>query len=263
MTMGTSRFSLTVTAATVVFILLPLVVTVAISVSDTPFVTFPPRGFTLAWYGKVVTDPDFLASLQLSLGLAAGATFGAVLFGVPAALALQRCVFPGRGAAEGLLLSPLIFPVLITGLALLRLFSLWGSADAVVNLLIAHVLVTAPYVVRTVAASLALADRTLEEAARTLGANHWQVFRRITVPQIMPGLIAGALFAFLVSFDNYPISMWLADAPHFPLPMLIFSRVESIFEPSVAAMSTVMIVIAMGLVLILERVAGLRRAIAM
>ncbi len=210
-----------------------------------------------------MTDPDFLASLRLSLGLAAGATFGAVLFGVPAGIALQRCVFPGRGAAEGLLLSPLIFPVLITGLALLRLFSLWGSTDAAVNLLIAHVLVTAPYVVRTVAASLALADRTLEEAARTLGANQWRVFRRIMLPQIMPGLIAGALFAFLVSFDNYPISMWLADAPHFPLPLLIFSRVESVFEPSVAAMSTVMIVIAMGLVLILERVAGLRRATGM
>ena len=161
MTMGASRFSLAVTAATVVFILLPLVVTVAISVSDTPFVTFPPHGFTLAWYGKVVTDPDFLTSLRLSLSLAAGVTLGAVLFGVPAGMALRRCVFPGRGAAEGLLLSPLIFPVLITGLALLRLFSLWGSANAVVNLLIAHVLVTAPYVVRTVAASLALADPTL------------------------------------------------------------------------------------------------------
>jgi putative spermidine/putrescine transport system permease protein len=89
------------------------------------------------------------------------------------------------------------------------------------------------------------------------------VFHRIMLPQIMPGLVAGALFAFLVSFDNYPISMWLADAPHFPLPLLIFSRVESVFEPSVAAMSTVMIVIAMGLVLILERVAGLRQATGM
>src|SRR5271166_5094453 len=161
MTGTTSRFSLAVTAATLLFILLPLAVTVAISVSDTPFVTFPPRGFTLAWYGKVLADPDFLASLRLSLSLAAGSTAGALLFGVPAAVALQRCDFPGRGATAGLLLSPLIFPVLITGLALLRLFSLWGSRDAVVNLLIAHVLVTAPYVVRTVAASLALADRTL------------------------------------------------------------------------------------------------------
>jgi putative spermidine/putrescine transport system permease protein len=101
MTMGASRFSLAVTAATVGFILLPLVVTVAISVSDTPFVTFPPHGFTLAWYGKVVTDPDFLTSLRLSLSLAAGVTLSAVLFGVPAGIALRRCVFPGRGQPRG------------------------------------------------------------------------------------------------------------------------------------------------------------------
>jgi len=98
MTGTTSRFSLAVTAATLLFILLPLAVTVAISVSDTPFVTFPPRGFTLAWYGKVLADPDFLASLRLSLSLAAGSTAGALLFGVPAAVALQRCDF--RAAAR-------------------------------------------------------------------------------------------------------------------------------------------------------------------
>jgi len=123
--------------------------------------------------------------------------------------------------------------------------------------------VTTPYVVRTVAASLMLADTTLEEAARTLGASNSRVFRRITLPQIAPGLTAGALFAFMISFDNFPISLWLADAQHNPVPLLIFQMIASVFEPSVAAISTLMIVLSMAIVLIVERVAGLRRAMAM
>jgi putative spermidine/putrescine transport system permease protein len=117
--------------------------------------------------------------------------------------------------------------------------------------------------VRTTAASLSLADTTLEDAARTLGADSWRVFRRITVPQIAPGLAAGALFAFMISFDNFPISLWLADAQHNPVPLLIFQMIASVFEPSVAAISTLMILFAIAIVMILERVGGLRRAMAM
>src|SRR5262249_34933696 len=156
-----------------------------------------------------------------------------------------------------------VFPVLITGVALLQLFSMIGFDNTPLNLLIAHVLVTTPYVVRTVMASLLLADLTLEEAARTLGAGRWRVLRRVTVPQIAPGLAAGALFAFMVSFDNFPISMWLADAQHNPIPLLIFEKVAGVFDPSVSAMSTLMILFAMVVVLLVERLAGLRRAIAM
>jgi putative spermidine/putrescine transport system permease protein len=250
------------TALMVVFILAPLLVTVAISVSDTPYVVFPPRGFTFGWYAKVLQDPDFQESLSFSFMLAVAVTAGALLLGVPAAFAVTRHRFPGRGIAVAALLSPLIFPVLITGVALLQLFSRIGSESTPLNMLIAHVLVTTPYVVRTVAASLALADATLEDAARTLGAGPWRVFRRVTIPQIAPGVAAGALFAFMVSFDNFPISLWLADARHNPVPLLIFQMIGNVFEPSVAAISTLMILLAMVIVIILERVMGLRRAMA-
>jgi putative spermidine/putrescine transport system permease protein len=252
-----------VTAAMLIFTLAPLVVTVAISFSDTAFVVFPPRGFTLRWYGQVLHDPDFLNSLTFSTGLALAATTGALLLGVPAAFAVVRGRFPGRDAVAAVLLAPLIFPVLITGVALLQLFAMLRSDNAAINLFIAHVLVTTPYVVRTVTASLSLADITLEEAARTLGAGRWRVLRRITMPQIAPGLAAGALFAFMVSFDNFPISLWLADAQHNPVPLLIFQRISAVFEPSVAAMSTLLIGFAMAVVLVVERVAGLRRGLAM
>jgi putative spermidine/putrescine transport system permease protein len=115
-------------------------------------------------------------------------------------------------------------------------------------------------VVRTVSASLILADVALEEAARTLGANRWRTFVRVTLPQIAPGVVAGALFAFMVSFDNFPVSMWLADAANDPMPMLIFRRVASTFDPSVAAMSTLMVGLAIVVVLAIERLVGLKRA---
>jgi putative spermidine/putrescine transport system permease protein len=252
-----------VTVAMLAFTLAPLLVTVATSFSDTPFVVFPPRGFTWHWYGQVLHDAEFLGALGFSAGLAVAATGGALLLGVPAAFAVVRGEFPGRDAIAALLLAPLIFPVLITGVALLQLFAMLRSDNAALNLFLAHVLVTMPYVVRTVTASLTLADRTLEEAAQTLGAARWRIFRRITVPQIAPGLAAGALFAFMVSFDNFPISMWLADARHNPVPILIFQRISAVFDPSVAAISTLLIGFAMVVVLVVERVAGLRRGLAM
>jgi putative spermidine/putrescine transport system permease protein len=252
-----------IVAAVTIFILAPLAVTIAMSVSDTPYVVFPPRGFTLAWYAKVLQDNDFRASLLFSILLAVSTTAGALVLGVPAAFAIVRHRFPGRELVAATLLSPLVFPVLITGVALLQFFATLQSNNTPLNMLIAHVLVTMPYVVRTVAASLALADVNLEDAARTLGANHWRVFRRITIPQIAPGLAAGALFAFMVSFDNFPISLWLADAQHNPLPLLVFQMIANVFEPSIAAISAMMILLSMVIVLLLERIMGLRRAMAM
>jgi putative spermidine/putrescine transport system permease protein len=260
---GAAWLLYSVTAAMMLFVLAPLAVVVAMSVSPTAFATFPPRGFTLSWYGKVLQDSDFLSSLSFSGLLAACATAGALALGLPAAIAVTRCTVPGRETVRMLLLSPLIFPVLVIGVALLRLLSDWNSSSAPLNLLIAHILVTTPYVVRTVTASLMLADVSLEEAARTLGAGRWRTFRRVTIPQIAPGLAAGALFAFMVSFDNYPVSMWLADAQNVPMPMLIYRLIGSVFTPAVPAISTLMILIAFGVVLIMERLVGLRRAMAM
>ena len=202
--------------------------------------------------------------MWFSTALAVAATAGALLLGVPAAFALARSEFPGRDAIASVLLSPLVFPVLITGVALLQLFSTFGFANTPINLFIGHVLVTAPYVVRTTTASLLLADTdTRGRGAHTGGRVPGVVFRRITVPQIAPGLAAGALFAFMISFDNFPISLWLADAQYRPVPILIFDMIASVFEPTVAAISTLMIFLAIAVVLILERIGGLQRAMSM
>lgn len=250
------------TAVIMVFLMLPLILPIVLSVSDTPFVTFPPKGFTLAWYAKVLDEPDFTSSFRFSVMLSASAAIGAMLLGTPTAIGLVRLSFPGKAVVQGLVLSPLIFPTLVTGIALLRLFSSIGSQDAYLNLVIGHVLVTTPYVVRTVSASLVTVDPGLEEAARTLGADRLTAFWRVTRPQIMPGLIAGALFAFVTSFDNYAVSMWLFDASHVPLPMMMISLISRMFDPGIAAIASLMIFFSLFMVLLLEKIAGLRRAMS-
>lgn len=258
-----AAFLYAVTGLVAVFSAAPLLIPIAISFSDTNFTAFPPRGFTLRWYAAVLQDPEFLRALWVSTRLALAATLVSLLLGTPAAFALVRGEFRGKAALQGLLLSPLIVPVLVSGIALLQLFTAMGPANVWLRLVIAHVLVTVPYVVRTVSVSLQLVDIRLEEAARTLGASRFQALRRIILPQIAPGLAAGALFAFMISFDNYPISMWLNDAEHLPLPILIYDYVRRLFDPSISAISAMMTALAVVVVLALERLMGLRRTMGM
>lgn len=257
---GTALLAYGVTAGVMVFVLAPLLVAVSISFSEAPFASFPPQGFTLDWYRQVLADPDFIDAASFSIGLALAVTAASLVLGLPAALALQRGRLPWSAPMQALLLSPLVFPVLITGLALLQFYAAAHMRDATVNLFLGHTLVTLPYVVRTTTASLQLVDPSLEEAARTLGAAPWRVFRKVTVPQIAPGVAAGALFAFMVSLDNYPVSMWLSDAQAVPLPILLFKDMQRSFDPSIAAMASLMILVGAVAVIGLEKLVGLRRA---
>lgn len=258
---GTLAYS--ATTLVLVFVLAPLLVAVALSFSGTPYIVFPPRNLTFRWYAQVLTDGEFLDALTFSLLLALAATSLALALGIPAALALSRSHFVGRAVLQNFLLSPLVFPILITGLALLKFFSAMDMQDAAINMVVAHTLITLPYITRTVTASLRLVDVSLEEVARTLGANRWRTFRRVTVPQIAPGISAGALFAFMVSLDNFPISMWLANTRNNPLPVLLFQRITRMFDPSIAAMSSLMIGVGVLAVIALEKLVGIRRAMGM
>lgn len=258
---GRSRFIVgAIVCLVLIFTLAPLLVTIALSVSNGPFASFPPNGLTLRWYLKVLTDADFIAAASLSIGLALASTVTALALGLPAAFALDRSEVPGSTMIRNLLLSPLIFPVLISGLALLQ-FTAWMQIRAsILSMYFGYTLVAVPYVVRTVAASLQLVDRSLEEAARTLGANSTRTFIRVTMPQIAPGIAAGALFSFMIGLDNYTICMWFADAQVEPLPMLIMRSMTRVFDPSIAAMASLMILVGALAVIALEKMVGLRRA---
>ncbi|MBD1553046.1 ABC transporter permease subunit [Pseudomonas sp. C2L12B] len=243
------------------FVLAPLLISLAISLSPGPFATFPPTGITLAWYAKILHSRDFLASLGLSFGLAMVSTFIALLVGVPASLAIVRGRgLPGMALVEALLLSPLLLPVLITGLSLLQFTAWTGISNTLVNMSIGYVVVIIPYIIRTVVTSLKLVNYSLEEAARTLGASALVAFMKVTLIQIAPGIMAGALFAFMISLDNLTISIWFTNAEINPLPIYMMKRMDSVFDPSIAAMSGVMLLVGTCVVLLLERLVGLRRS---
>jgi putative spermidine/putrescine transport system permease protein len=264
--MSTQRFPVpawllySISGLIVAFLLVPMVVPFVMSVSDTALITFPPRGFTLKWYVSAFQEDDFTESFLFSVLLGLISAAGALMLGTPAALVLSRYRFPGRDAVQALILSPLIFPMLVTGIALLRLATSLDSQNALLNLTIGHVLVTTPYVVRSVSASLVGLNPSLEEAALTLGASRPTAFWRVTRPQIMDGLVSGALFAFVSSFDNYAVSMWLFDSEHTPLPLTMFSLISRMFDPGIAAISSLMTIFALLLVVAVEHLAGLRRA---
>lgn len=241
----------------VVVIILPLLVPVAMSISDTPYIAFPPEGFTLEWYEKVLTEPEAQAALAVSLQLAFVATLTALALGIPCAMALVRIPFPGRGAVLGLVLGPLVVPLIVTGVGLLQFFSSLGLRGAFLQLWIGHTVVCLPYVVRSVSGALATADPTQEDAARVLGAGPLHVFTRVIWPQIRAGVAAGGIFAFIISFDDFAISMWLADARSFPLPLYLYIAIQRFFDPSIAALSALMVLFALGLVLLIEKGLGI------
>jgi putative spermidine/putrescine transport system permease protein len=245
-----------------IFLAAPIAIVIIVSFSDASFVYFPPPGLSTRWYAALLDYSGFIESLLLSVRLALLVTVLSVAIGTAAAMGLTRYRFPGRDLLNTLLMSPLIFPSIITGIALLQFFSMLGITSAFFTLTVGHTIITLPYVVRNVIASLQSVRGNFEEAAQVLGASAWQAFIRVTLPLIKPGLMAGAIFAFIISFDNYTISMWLKSAESTPLPLKIYFMVENVMNPSVAAASGSMIFLSVLLIILTERVVGLRRVMS-
>jgi putative spermidine/putrescine transport system permease protein len=245
--------------AVVVFLQIPVIVVVLAAFSTTSYLTIPPQGVTLAWFGKVLSDPTYLSAIRMSLILAFGSTAISLVLGVAAAYALFRKAIPGSEAITSFLMAPLILPAVVIGVALLQYFSLTGLRGSLFSLLMAHVVITTPYIVRSALASLSGVDLATEEAARVLGANGFEAFRLVTLPLIVPGLVAGALFAFITSLDNVPVTIFLISANQTTLPVLIFTSVEMGVDPSIAAVSTLLIVGTGAILLIAERWSGFHR----
>ncbi|MGO4737045.1 ABC transporter permease [Bosea sp. 2KB_26] len=239
----------TTALAVIVFLQVPVIVVMLAAFSTTSYLTIPPQGLTLAWFGKVLSDPSYLSAIRMSLILACGSTVISLVLGVAAAYALFRKSMPGSEAITSFLMAPLILPAVVIGVALLQYFSLTGL----------RVVITVPYIVRSALASLSGLDLAVEEAARVLGATGFEAFRLVTLPLIRPGLVAGALFAFITSLDNVPVTIFLIGANQTTLPVLIFSSVEMGIDPSVAAVSTLLIVATGIVLLIAERRAGFHR----
>ena len=256
------NLSLRISAALVAaFVLAPTVVVVGSSFSGGTLPQFPPRELSLRWYEHALSQSVFTDAAWNSLWLAGISTAIATPIALAAALAIVRCEFPGKNLLQAMLLAPLFVPAIVISLAILLALTRLGIRDVGFRLVAAHVLVTMPYLVRTLIASLTRFDMALEEAARTLGATPLTTFFVITLPLIRPGLIAGVLFALVVSFDNVSVSLFLTSARTNTLPLAILNYVEYNYDPSIAALSTMLIAVSLGAALLLERLVGLRRVV--
>lgn len=252
------RVVLCVNAAVVAFLLAPVLLVLLFAINPEPFLAFPPSGFSLRWFAKFLGSRDFMGAFGLSLALAAGTVAIAGTIGTAAALALARGTLPGARLITAVFLSPIMLPSILTGFALFQLSMVLDIGRSVPVLLAGHCVVATPYVIRTVLAVLANFNPAIEEAARNLGASPWATFREVTLPLIRPGVIAGGLFAFIVSFDQFPVSLFLVSPGQETLPIAMFNYLRFDFDGTIAAASTVSILLAVLMVLGLERSIGLQ-----
>lgn len=243
--------------AVLIYLVLPLAVVIAISFTTTEYLAFPPVGFTLRWYQRFLADPSYVDAILLSARLAFGSTLIGFVLGVPAALVLKRGRLPGAQMLGNLFLSPLILPAIIIGVGVLQISGALGFARSFEAMLVGHVVIILPYIVRTTLASLEGFDTSLEEAAQDLGASGLATFFLVTLPLIKPGIIAGCLFGLIMSWIDVEVSIFNTVIAQSPIPVKVFNYVQYSVDPMIAAVSAATIYIAFVLVLLLDRLVGL------
>jgi spermidine/putrescine transport system permease protein len=235
-----------------IFLYAPILVMAVMSFNASEFYQLP-FSFSTEWYERLFANPEILAAAWRSVWVAAVVATIATVLGTMASIALWRHDFPGKRVLQALLFPPIAVPWLITGTAMLIFFFGIGLGRGTPAVILGHVALALPYVIVVVTARLQSLDRALEEAARSLGARPWLVARAVTLPHATPGIIAGALFAFAVSFDQFVVSYFLAEPGDATLPVLIYTAIRKGFTPEINAISTIIIVISMGLMLLAAR----------
>jgi len=239
----------------------PLLVVVIVSFGESPTFAFPPSGFTLRWFELFLSKSDMVDALvKVSLPIAAATAVLAVAIGLPASIALSRFRFMGRGLLSVMVNVPLVVPQILLGVSLLLLLITWGLRPNMAWLVFAHLTITLPFVVNTIMASLAKADPALEEAAMNLGCTPAEAFVRVTLPVIRTGVLNGAIMAFIISFGDINLALFLSGPGVTTIPVYTFSSLMFQAEPDIAAVSTVQILLVAGLLLLLGRTVGLGRS---
>ena len=245
-----------------IFMLAPLVLVVMVSFTDKGYISMPFDGASWRWYRSILQAPDFIDAFWRSLALAAAAATLATLIAVPAGMAIAWHRFRGREAMLGLLLSPLMVPPVVLGIALLRLLTQIGGSGTLWGLTAAHTVIVLPYVLRLVVAAATGFDRSVAQAAQSLGASGWTVFRRVELPLIVPGVAGGWLISFITSFDELTMSIFVASASTETLPIKMYNHIANTIDPLLASISTVLIVLTLALMVVLDRFYGLDRILA-
>jgi putative spermidine/putrescine transport system permease protein len=240
------------------FLLAPLVVIIIASFTPTALITFPPQGFSLKWYANIFeSSTHFMEGLVNSLKVGIIATVLDIFLGVTAALAICRYDFKGKNALLNYCTSPMYVPSVAFGFVLLQVYSQIGGVPGMLRILIGHAVIILPYIVRNTVSVLHVFNWTLEDAATSLGANPVRVFFKITIPLAKPGILAGTLLAFLYSFDEVALSSLLTTPKFITLPIRIMNYMELTFDPTLAAISTLLILASLLLIVLMEKFIGL------
>lgn len=238
------RIGLRATAvATLVYLLFPVLILILTSFTSTNHLAFPPPGLSLRWYREILNDPEWANAAWVSLRLGVVSAGIATLLGVPAAFALIRYKLPGEAFLNALILAALVTPPIITGLATFLFFAPLGLVGSIPGLACSHAVGSLPLVVINTAASLRSADRNLERAAVSCGADPLTAILTVTLPIISPGIIIGMLFAFVHSMHELQSSMLLLSGVNKPVPVKMWSDIQSSTDPKVAAASTLLVCI--------------------
>lgn len=238
-----------VAGLTMLLLAAPTLVVVVVSFTGGSTLKFPPESWSLRWYGALLQSPDLWAPALNSVTVALAATFAALALGTLAALSIARSRHPLARGLDTLFMSPLVLPTMAFGLSLFLVLNLMGVRLSLTTLVLGHTIICVPYVIRMVGASLQQLDGALFEASTSLGASRAFTFWNITLPLVRRGVVAGGLVAFLSSFDDVPVSLFLADARTPVLPIHLWAILEGGLDVRVAAVSGVVIVVtAIGLV---------------
>jgi putative spermidine/putrescine transport system permease protein len=249
------------------FILSPLVFVLWLSFFKDVIITFPPAGYTTSWYVNAWHNAEFASGFLLSMKIAVVTAFIGVALGVAASLGLVRYGFPGRSLVSTLLLSPLVVPGIVAGIAVylfyLRAENLFDMdiVGTMGGLVAAHVCLTIPWTMRLVWAAMTGLDTSVEEAARNLGATAFKTFRYVTLPMLRPAIVASVLFSFIVSFENLELTLPLVGPGHTTLPIAIMQYLEFNLDPTIAAVSAVQIVLLGVVMLISDRFVKLSQVV--
>lgn len=252
-------FSNLVIISVILFIILPLPLVILSSFSESSMISFPPKSYSIKWYTGLLDRPEYIRSFLLSARLALISTAISLVTGTLASLGLARYRFPGREFIRSIFLSPLMLPAVIVGIALLRFLVEIRQTATFQGLLLAHLVLTTAYVVRTISSTLVGFDNNLQEAARDLGASPFYTFHTITLPLIKPGLIVAAIFSFITSFDETTVSIFITGGRTITLPVRIFSQLEYGLDPTVTAISSLLIIMALIVITVIGRVFGLEK----
>lgn len=238
------------------FLMAPIIVIIPLGFNSIPFFTYPMEGFSFRWYGEIFGDSPisnlWQRSIVNSVIVAVSATILATTLGTLAALGLTRANFPFKGAIMGILISPIVVPIVVTAIGMFYFYAQVGLASTLIGIILAHTALGVPFVVITVSATLAGFDHNMLRAGAILGANPIRVFRKVTLPIITPGVASGGLFAFATSWDEVVVVLFLASTEQHTVPRRMWSGIRELLSPTIIAAATLLIIVSIVLMLSME-----------